>query len=53
MARILVVEDDEHIADGLRFNLELEDHVVTLADDEAEANPEKIKTAPETAKHAP
>ena len=33
MARILVVEDDEHIADGLRFNLELEDHVVTLADD--------------------
>lgn len=33
MARILVVEDDEHIADGLRFNLELEEHDVTLAGD--------------------
>lgn len=33
MARILVVEDDEHIADGLRFNLELEGHDVTLAGD--------------------
>jgi len=33
LARILVVEDDEHIADGLRFNLELEEHDVTLAGD--------------------
>jgi len=31
MARILVVEDEAHIADGLRFNLEAEGHEVTLA----------------------
>lgn len=37
MARILVVEDDEHIADGLRFNLELEEYDVTLAGDGQEA----------------
>ena len=35
MSRILVVEDEEHIADGLRFNLEAEGHQVTvLADGE-------------------
>jgi DNA-binding response OmpR family regulator len=37
LARILVVEDDEHIADGLRFNLELEEYDVTLAGDGQEA----------------
>jgi len=30
MARILVVEDEEHIARGLQFNLEAEGHDVTL-----------------------
>lgn len=33
MARILIVEDDEHIADGLRFNLEAEGHEVELVTD--------------------
>ncbi|MFN7915668.1 MAG: response regulator transcription factor [Vicinamibacterales bacterium] len=28
MSRILIVEDERHIADGLRFNLEAEDHEV-------------------------
>ena len=36
-ARILVVEDDEHIADGLRFNLEAEGYRVELAVDGREA----------------
>lgn len=31
MSRILVVEDEQHIADGLRFNLEAEGHDVALA----------------------
>ena len=30
MSRILVVEDEEHIADGLRFNLEAEGHIVEM-----------------------
>src|SRR5438552_18398531 len=33
MSRILVVEDEQHIADGLRFNLEAEGHDVTIASD--------------------
>ena len=33
MSRILVVEDEQHIADGLRFNLEAEGHDVTIATD--------------------
>lgn len=33
MASILVVEDEAHIADGLRFNLEAEGHDVTVVDD--------------------
>jgi DNA-binding response OmpR family regulator len=33
MSRILVVEDEQHIADGLRFNLEAEGHDVTIAAD--------------------
>ncbi|MGC4085579.1 MAG: response regulator transcription factor [Vicinamibacterales bacterium] len=32
MSRILVVEDERHLADGLRFNLEAEDHEVDLAE---------------------
>jgi DNA-binding response OmpR family regulator len=31
MSRILVVEDERHIADGLRFNLEAEGHDVAIA----------------------
>jgi len=31
MSRILVVEDERHIADGIRFNLEAEGHDVTVA----------------------
>jgi DNA-binding response OmpR family regulator len=33
MARILVVEDEVHLADGLRFNLEADGHVVDLEGD--------------------
>ena len=31
MSRILVVEDEQHIADGLRFNLQAEGHDVQVA----------------------
>ena len=31
LSRILVVEDEQHIADGLRFNLEAEGHDVAIA----------------------
>lgn len=31
MSRILVVEDESHIAEGLRFNLDAEGHAVTVA----------------------
>src|SRR3989442_11674333 len=37
MSRILVVEDEQHIADGLRFNLEAEGHDVTIATDGEQA----------------
>jgi DNA-binding response OmpR family regulator len=33
MSRILVVEDESHIAEGLRFNLEAEGHEVVIAGD--------------------
>jgi DNA-binding response OmpR family regulator len=33
MARLLVVEDEQHLADGLRFNLEADGHAVTVARD--------------------
>ncbi len=33
MTRILVVEDEEHLAEGLRFNLEAEDYEVAVAPD--------------------
>ena len=32
MSRILVVEDERHLADGLRFNLEADDHEVDLVE---------------------
>lgn len=37
MSRILVVEDEQHLADGLRFNLEAEGHDIDLADSGEEA----------------
>ena len=37
MSRILVVEDEQHIADGLRFNLEAEGHEVDVAGDGEQA----------------
>jgi DNA-binding response OmpR family regulator len=37
MSRILVVEDEEHIAEGLRFNLEADGHVVDVEGDGDEA----------------
>lgn len=37
MAKLLVVEDDDHIAEGLRFNLEHEGHDVTVAQDGQQA----------------
>ena len=33
MSRILIVEDEQHIADGLRFNLEAEGHETMVAPD--------------------
>ena len=37
MSRILVVEDEQHLADGLRFNLEAEHYDVDLVDSGEEA----------------
>ena len=37
MARILVVEDEEHLAFGIKFNLELEGYLVEVAGDGARA----------------
>jgi DNA-binding response OmpR family regulator len=37
MARILIVEDEAHLADGLRFNLEAEGHAVLVEADGAAA----------------
>jgi len=37
MSRILVVEDELHLADGLRFNLEADEHEVELTDTGEEA----------------
>src|SRR3954453_18726655 len=37
MSTILIVEDEQHIADGLRFNLEAEDYSVELVDNGEDA----------------
>lgn len=48
MSRLLIVEDEAHIASGLRFNLEAEGHDVTVKDNgaaalaEIEADPSRI-----------
>jgi DNA-binding response OmpR family regulator len=33
MSRVLIVEDEQHIADGLRYNLEMEGHEASIAGD--------------------
>jgi len=43
MSRVLVVEDEQHLAEGLRFNLEAEGYQVDLVDT-GEAALEKLKT---------
>ena len=46
MSRILIVEDEQHIADGLRFNLEAEGHEATVVPDgEARARDAAWRTA--------
>ena len=37
MSRILIVEDEQHISDGLRFNLEAEGHEAVVASDGEQA----------------
>src|SRR6185295_17575754 len=37
MSRILVVEDEQHIADGLRYNLEAEQYDVDVVDNGEDA----------------
>lgn len=37
MSRILIVEDEQHLADGLRYNLEAERYVVDVVDNGEEA----------------
>ena len=37
MSRILIVEDEQHIAEGLRFNLEAEGHEAAIASDAGKA----------------
>ena len=43
MSRVLVVEDEQHLAEGLRFNLEAEGYQVQLVD-AGEAALEKLKS---------
>ena len=44
MSHILVVEDEEHLAFGIKFNLEAEGHVVTVAGD-GQAALERMESA--------
>ena len=37
MSRILVVEDEQHLADGLRYNLEAEQYDVDVVDNGEDA----------------
>src|SRR5262245_44489298 len=39
MSRILIVEDEQHLADGLRYNLEAEGYEVDTAADAESAQP--------------
>jgi DNA-binding response OmpR family regulator len=42
MSRLLVVEDETHLAEGLRFNLEAEGHSVDVVGDGESARQRKI-----------
>src|ERR1700734_2245897 len=44
MSRVLVVEDEQHLAEGLRYNLEAEGYQVDLVDT-GEAALERLKTS--------
>ena len=49
MSRILVVEDEQHLADGLQFNLAAEGHEVdVIGDGEPGAGPPAASTATPT-----
>src|SRR5580692_4598471 len=37
MSRILIIEDETHLAEGLRFNLEAEGHAVQISDNGEDA----------------
>src|ERR1044072_7134796 len=39
MRAVLIVEDEKHLADGLRYNLKAEGHEVDIADSAEEASP--------------
>ena len=45
MSRVLVVEDEAHLAEGLRFNLEAEGHSVDVAGDGESAIERLLKGA--------
>ena len=47
MSKVLVVEDEQHLADGLRFNLEAEGYQVQLTDT-GESALEMLRTEPST-----
>ncbi len=47
MSRILIVEDEKHLAEGLRFNLEAEGYQVKVCED-GESALELLGTAPES-----
>ncbi len=44
MSRILIVEDESHIAQGLRFNLEAEGHAVEITDNGEDALKRLVKS---------
>ena len=46
MSRVLIVEDESHLADGLRFNLQAEGHTVDIAAD-GETAIARLATKPE------
>ena len=46
MSRIFIVEDEQHLAEGLRFNLEADGHSVTVVDT-GEAAVDRFRTGPD------
>ena len=46
MSRLLIVEDEAHIASGLRFNLEADGHAVDASTDNGEAALQLIESGP-------